>query len=277
MGRNLRITARSDSRRAGRGQTQLLPQTRLQLPLGLLDRPIIRRIIRRTVQGQHEELRQELHSPPDGSDCPRYPASATGEGQTGKTSRSNTRQSLPQPDTLPPSAETYTATPNPAYCADGFFPIGRPQVIFRYIHGPHHPGHQPLDPPQILPLIRPKILPHLPNHPRKISPRNPLLIPPIKLGRPRAPLARHGPSNRISASRTAGIKRLHLLGPRAIEERTIFLLSGLRHRPKVDHGTRMALQMIRIGHSGLPLISSMISMTFLIASSRPSAFSSGFF
>jgi hypothetical protein len=48
--------------------------------------------------------------------------------------------------------------------------IGCPPIVFRGIHGPHHPGYQPLDLPQILPLTHPKIMPHLPNHPRKISP-----------------------------------------------------------------------------------------------------------
>jgi len=67
-----------------------------------------------------QRTRTELHSPPHGSGFLRYPASARGEGRSGRTSHSNTRQSPPQLDTLPRSAKIYTATPNPAYCANRF-------------------------------------------------------------------------------------------------------------------------------------------------------------
>ena len=58
MGRNLRIHGRGMILGAWEVGNQLLPQTRLQLPLRLLDRPIIGRIIHRAVQRQHKELRK---------------------------------------------------------------------------------------------------------------------------------------------------------------------------------------------------------------------------
>jgi hypothetical protein len=130
-----------------------------------------------------------------------------------------------------------------------FLPIGSPPIVFRGIHGPHHPRHQPLDPQKILPLIHPKIMPHLRNHPRKLPPRYPLPVTPIKFCGSRTPLATMIQGMNIPL-KNGQVKEFHLLRPRALDQNR-FLSNPAPPPTEVGPGHPHGVTKISIGHSGL--------------------------
>src|SRR5208337_5533156 len=130
-----------------------------------------------------------------------------------------------------------------------FLPIGSPPIVFRGIHGPHHPSYQPLDPQKSLPPIHPKIMPNLRPHPRKLPPRYPLPVAAIQSYRSRTPLATviQGTDIPIQHGR---IRRLHLLRSWTLDQNR-FLSDPTPPPTEVGPGHPHGVTKISIGHSGL--------------------------